>query len=252
MARVNSISTIGENRRRTRSELVPNHAEEAVASLLVLLCLDALGLGTVDDTHHTAALGAGRDDDLDGVGRGAEDVADLRDRLDGVENVDREGVLHEDPEGVPTAGREGVLLRELDALLVVALGAHQARPRRLAERNAKLDGGAAGHARLVEVVGGLDEVGLPEDEVQLVRVLDLDEGGLKRGHFSAKKRSKSSKDDTKSVSQKHAISKVWFCKQSPNRVFVSTIFFFLALLAPKHFFFSCLVVVKRVKCGGYE
>lgn len=168
--------------RRCSSELVANYAEEGVARLLVFLRLHTLGLCTVDDAHHAAALSARRDNDLERVRCGTEDVADLRDCLDRVEDVDRERVLHEDPEGVATAGREGVLLGELDALLVVALGAHQARTRRLAEGEAKLDRSAAAHTRLVEVMRGLDEVGLPEDEVQLVRVLDLDKGSIKCGH----------------------------------------------------------------------
>jgi hypothetical protein len=46
---------------------------------------------------------------------------------------------------------------------------------RLAEGEAELDSRDRGDERLVEVLDGLDEVRLPEDQVQLIRLLDRDQ-----------------------------------------------------------------------------
>jgi hypothetical protein len=78
--------------------------------LLVIGCLGADGRLAVDDTDHTPAVVGGGDEDLDRVGRRAEDGADLRDRLDLIQHVDREPVAQHDHEHVPGRHAERAVL----------------------------------------------------------------------------------------------------------------------------------------------
>ena len=99
-----------------------------------------------------------------------------------LEDVDRERVLDEDDERVAAPDLLRVLLRESDERVIVTLGSDQARAARLAESDSELDAHARLNESLVDVLDRLDEVGLAEDEVQLLRILDLNELELNR-HF---------------------------------------------------------------------
>ncbi len=98
--------------------------------------------------------------------------ADLGDGANRVEDVEREPVPEHDDEGVAGPDRRGVAGGQLDELGVVAGAAHEPRTRRLAERDAEPQRRADPHQRLVEVLDGLDEVRLPDEDVDALGQLD--------------------------------------------------------------------------------
>ena len=76
-------------------------------------------MSAIDDAQDAAALLCLGDDDLDGVGGGEEDAADLGDHLDLVEHVNRiEAFAEHQDKRVPGGKREGILLGQLDQRLV--------------------------------------------------------------------------------------------------------------------------------------
>jgi len=79
-----------------------------------------------------------RHDDLDGIGGGTEDRADLWDVLDAAEHIDREAVAQHDDEHVSGADGRGVSRGHGAEHLVVALHTREAWTRRLVERDAEL------------------------------------------------------------------------------------------------------------------
>src|SRR5256885_14620027 len=76
---------------------------------------------------------------------------------------------------MPRSDGEGVLGREGFQVLCITFDPDQAGPRRLAERDAEMDAGNGTDEGFVDVLRGLDEVGLAEDHIQGARVLDRDE-----------------------------------------------------------------------------
>ena len=76
--------------------------------------------------------------------------------------------------------RKGVSNGEIDEPIVVPGPSHQSRPRRLAKRDAEPERRGRARERLVKVLHGLDEMGLPEDQVQPIRVFDRDRRELHR------------------------------------------------------------------------
>src|SRR5437870_5480078 len=76
---------------------------------------------------------------------------------------------------MPRSDGEGVLGREGFQVLRIAFDPHQVGPRRLAERDAEMDDWNGTDEGFVDVLRGLDEVGLAEDDIQGARVLDRDE-----------------------------------------------------------------------------
>ena len=91
-----------------------------------------------------------------------------------VQDVDREAVAEEHHERVPCTDRLRVPHRELDEGVVVAGTPDEARPRRLTERHPEAQDRAGADKGLVEVLHGLDEVGLPNEDVQVVGLLNKD------------------------------------------------------------------------------
>ena len=108
----------------------------------------------------------------------AEDRAQLRHPLERVQDVDWEAVAEEHDERVPCTDRLRVPHRELDEGVVVAGTPDEARPRRLTEGDPEAQDRARAGKGLVEVLHGLDEVGLPNDDVQVVGLVDKDGGQL--------------------------------------------------------------------------
>src|SRR5256886_6816539 len=76
---------------------------------------------------------------------------------------------------MPRSDGEGVLGREGFQVLRVTFDPDQAGPRSLAERDAEMDAWNGTDEGFVDVLRGLDEVGLAEDHIQGARVLDRDE-----------------------------------------------------------------------------
>ena len=76
------------------------------------------------------------------------------------------------------------LARELNHCGISARAPHQAFARGLAEGEPKLDPRHGADQSLVDVLDGLDEVGLSEDEIRRVRLVDPDRGEL-HGHLPA-------------------------------------------------------------------
>src|SRR5437879_13665870 len=76
---------------------------------------------------------------------------------------------------MPRSDGEGVLGRTRLQVLRIAFDPDQAGPRRLAERDTEMDAWNGTDEGFVDVLRGLDEVGLAEDDIQGARVLDRDE-----------------------------------------------------------------------------
>src|SRR3989440_11050048 len=154
------------------SELVADGAEELFSGGDVVVGLDSEGRATVDHADDAATLVGFGDEDLDRVGGGAVDPADLRDLLHLVEDVHRVSLPQEHDEGVARPDSQGVAGGEVDELVVVAGLADQPGSGRLAEGDAEAEVGRGSHQRLVEILDRLDEVGLPEDEVEVLGLFD--------------------------------------------------------------------------------
>jgi hypothetical protein len=83
---------------------------------------------------------------------------------------------------MPSAERHRVLLSKLNHRGISAGASHQAFAGRLAESEPKLDSGHSADQGLVNVFDGLDEMGLSEDEIRRVRLVDPDRSEL-HGHL---------------------------------------------------------------------
>ncbi|CDZ91925.1 hypothetical protein RHRU231_90010 [Rhodococcus ruber] len=154
------------------SELVADRPQQGLAVGDIGARLHAHGRVSVDHPGDAPTeIGLG-DDDLDRVGRGAEDAADLRYLLQRVQEVHRVPVLDEHEERVTRAHRQGVAPGQLDEPVVVAGEAHEARPGRLAERHAEPQVRTHPGQCFVQILDGLDEVGLPDDDVHVVGLVD--------------------------------------------------------------------------------
>ena len=69
---------------------------------------------------------------------------------------------------------EGILFREVNEAVAVSGEAHERGPRGFAEGEAEFHGRIGGDDRFMDILHGLDEMGLTEDEIHL--------GGLVDGH----------------------------------------------------------------------
>ena len=92
-----------------------------------------------------------------------------------IEHVDREPLAQEHDERVPGADLERVAGGQLDQLRIVSRAAHQPRARGLAEGDSEPQPRHSSDERLVQILDGLDEVRLPEDQVQILWIVDADD-----------------------------------------------------------------------------
>src|SRR5207249_3763163 len=140
----------------------------------------ALRAGAVDDAEDAAPGCRLRDDHLHRVGGRAVDAADLRERTDRGQHVDRVAVSQEHEEAVSRADGERVPSRQLDQLLVRTAPAHQARTRGFAESQPEGGPGHGRDQRLVQVLHRLDEVRLAQNQVDGLGLLDPDQAPASR------------------------------------------------------------------------
>lgn len=140
-----------------------------MAPLDALFVFHAQRAAAVDDAKNAAALGGFRDDDLDGIGRGAEDAGDFGDFLDAGEQVDGEAFAEKDKEGVARADQLRVGDSGLLHFIVVAFDPDEAVATGFAKGNAELRIGVRVDDGLVKVLDRFDEVALAEDEVGAFR-----------------------------------------------------------------------------------
>ena len=162
-----------------RAQLVPEAAQQLLALGLVLVGLDPRRRRAVDHAEHAPALFGLAHHDLERVRGRAEDAAHLGHGLDRVQDVDREPVAQGDDEQVTGADRPRVANRDVDELVVVAASAHEPRPARLVERDPELQPRDV-HARLVQILDRLDEVGLTDDDVQVLGLVERDDADVHR------------------------------------------------------------------------
>ncbi len=83
----------------------------------------------------------------------------------------------------PAADRFRVVPGQFDHGRVGARPSHQALARCLAEGQAELDARHGPHQGFVEILDGLDEVRLPEDEIDRLGLVDFDCRELHEGFF---------------------------------------------------------------------
>ncbi|KEH15128.1 cystathionine beta-synthase, partial [Medicago truncatula] len=165
-----------------RLRLVSDRAQQILAPAHVVVVLDAERRKAVDDTGDPASLRAFRDDHVGRVRGRAVDPADLRHGLDRIEHVDRiETVAEEHDERVTGADRKGVAAREFDEFRIGAGTAHETLARCLAECEPETNARHGADQRLVDVLDGLDEMRLAEDEVHGLGFVDGDGFELQHG-----------------------------------------------------------------------
>ena len=165
-------------------ELVTDGAQQVVPVGHVAIGLHPEGRLSVDDAHNATATWGHRDQDVDRIGCGAVDRADLGHRLNRVEDVDREPVTQEDHEAVPGGNGQRIAGRELDQFRIIAGAANQPWPGGLAKGQPEPQRRAHSHHRLMQVLDRLDEVRLPDHDIDIVRLVDGHHipGKRRRGH----------------------------------------------------------------------
>lgn len=140
----------------------------------IILRLDALRRGSVDNPQYAATLIRFGDNHFHWIGGGAEDVYDLRHVLDAAKDIDRKSFLHHDHECVARAHHLRISNRESLQPIVIPIDTNQALARRLIERNAKLHLGRRIDDSLVEIFNGLDEMARAKDQVPAIRYFQPD------------------------------------------------------------------------------
>jgi len=140
-----------------------------VPRLAIVGGFDSLGRAPIDHAHNSPPLRRGRDDHFNRVRRGAINTADLGNFADAAEDVDRIAVPHRDYEDVSRGDQLRVLGGDAFKLRVIAIHPNEAIARRFVEGNAEFhlrDGVDDG---FVEVLHGLDEMALANDQVPIRR-----------------------------------------------------------------------------------
>ena len=152
----------------------------------MLLALDPQRRKAVEDAEDAALVALLDHHDLNRVRGGGEKRHHLGHLPEVGEHVDGKdpGAQHHQEE-VPRAHRERVLHREPNERVVRPRAAHQALLARLVEGEAELDPGHRVHHRLVHVLHRLDEVGVAEDDVDLLGLLDRDQLKFHASHSRA-------------------------------------------------------------------
>src|SRR5262249_48061545 len=127
--------------------------------------LYAFWRGAVDDAENSAALLGFRDDHLDRIRGGTENIAYLGDLPDAAQQVDGVPFAQGDDKNVPGRQYLGVLRGDALEFGVIAVHADQARARGLIERYAELHLRHRIHDGFVDILHGFDEMTLPDDNV---------------------------------------------------------------------------------------
>src|SRR5262249_2699257 len=139
----------------------------------VCIVLNTQRRGAIDDTQDAAPLVRLGEHDFGWIGSRTKNPADLGHQLDRVQYIDRgETLSHEHNESVPGGNSLRIAARQFLQIPVRTGPAYQALSRCLAECQAELDSRDARHQRLVNVLDTLDEVGLPQYEVDRIRLID--------------------------------------------------------------------------------
>lgn len=139
------------NESAPRLTLVLDHPQESLAFLLVFFLFYAERGLAVNYTEDAAALLALGHNDLQGVGGGAIDSANLWDLLDAVQTVDGKHILHENDKSVAATNLDGILLGEVDEAFIIAIPSHESLAARLAKGDAKLHTRGSLNQRLVQI-----------------------------------------------------------------------------------------------------
>src|SRR5581483_3353274 len=135
---------------------------------LLGLALDSLGRASIDYSEHAASIALLGHDEPERIGGGTEDRADLADGFDLVEHVYRERIAEHHDEYVACGdGGDGFDGGLLEALIGADVP-DEAGAGSLRERHPKPDSGNGLDQGLVNVLDGLDEMGLAYDDVDVV------------------------------------------------------------------------------------
>src|SRR5690348_2461048 len=153
-------------RTRYALQLVPYFADEFPARPGVFLALDTLRRASVNNSQDAAPQLRLRQDHLNGVGRRAEDRADLKAVANAAQQVDRISIANYENECVARADRPGIRDRGLPQFVVVRLYPHEARTRCFIERHGEFCSGHRVHHHFVQVLRRLDEVRMPENYIR--------------------------------------------------------------------------------------
>src|SRR6185312_10519275 len=113
---------------------------------------------------------------LDRIRGGAKDGANLLYCLDRRENVNRKRIAQEDQKAVPGGDVQHVLCRERHEFGVGSTATYQAITRRFAKREPELQTTNRSRQRLMQILDRFDEMALPKDKIEIVRVLNLPTG----------------------------------------------------------------------------
>ncbi|HPM61977.1 MAG TPA: hypothetical protein PK955_05825, partial [Methanoregulaceae archaeon] len=122
---------------------------------------------SIDDAQDPASKTGLGDDHLDRICGGTIDSADLLDILDGVQDIDGVAVPEKEEKRMACADMEGVLPGKFLQPLIVAFDPDKPVCRCFAECKPEQGNGDSPGNRLVEIFCRLDEVGVPQDHVDI-------------------------------------------------------------------------------------
>src|SRR5690242_10044690 len=116
----------GSPRRHIPLPLVSDFADELVAAFAVVVGLYTSGRTSVDNSEDTSSLFGLNHDDLDRVGRGAKNCADLEAIANAVQQIDGISVANQYNKQVPRGDGLCILYRSTTQVFVVGFDANEA------------------------------------------------------------------------------------------------------------------------------
>src|SRR5439155_23060476 len=149
-------------------ELVADLPDEIAARPRLSVVLHAERPRSVHHSQDGSLVPVARDHGLYRVRGGAVDRHDLDTGANVAEEIDRERRLEKDQEGVPTRYLPKLVLRRDRKLVVVPLAPDQPRARRFRKGDAEARARDRVDHRLGEILGGLDEVRVAQDQVRVL------------------------------------------------------------------------------------
>jgi len=158
-----------------RLKLVTDLPKQPFAPGDVLSIFDARRRRAIDYAENSASLFGHGDDDFHRVCCRTEDLAHFWHHFEHVQHVQRvETFAEENDKAVACADGLRVLLRQVDHGRIGATPTDKAFTGRLAKRQPELDPRHRRDQRLMDILDGLDEMALAEDEIRRPWFFDLD------------------------------------------------------------------------------
>src|SRR4030043_68924 len=130
-----------------------------------ILFFHSFGGGAIDDAQNSSSLIRLSQNHLHRIGCGAEDVADFLAHLYRVEDIDWEGILQNNIEGMASPNSHGILHGHFLERLIISFSSDQAVAGRLAESNSEFGIRNRSDDNLIKILDCLNEVGLTKNDI---------------------------------------------------------------------------------------